>query len=60
VNDKPERKGGLEPIPNFKQPCRDPSHNPPTHMHIPQGMQYRHICPGCGAETVIQPTQVFV
>ncbi len=54
------RRGGLERIPESKlpKPCSHPEHHPPAHICIPQGMQYRHICPGCGAESVIRPTQV--
>ncbi len=38
--------------------CHDSEHNPPTHIHIPQGKGYRHVCPSCGKETVIIPQQV--
>lgn len=37
--------------------CTDPSHNPPTHLHIPTGKGYRHICPSCKNETIIIPPQ---
>lgn len=32
------------------RPCRNPSHNPPTHMVLAPG-RYRHTCPGCGVAT---------
>lgn len=51
------RKGGFEPIPNGPKglvPCPSPQHNPPTHLCIPSGMQYRHICPVCGREQVLR------
>lgn len=45
----------LEPIPkegSFTTPCQHPEHYMPTHIYIPPGMQYRHKCPGCGAEMI--------
>jgi hypothetical protein len=30
------------------QMCRSLSHNPPTHMVIPYGYDYKHVCPQCG------------
>lgn len=27
--------------------CNDRSHNPPSHLHIPYGKGYRHVCPRC-------------
>lgn len=50
--------GGFEPIPAHERPCVSPEHTPPMHLVIPAGMQYRHICPSCGAETVLRPMQV--
>jgi len=38
------------------EPCRHPEHNPPTHLYIPAGKRYRHICPGCGQEAIISST----
>lgn len=38
--------------------CKHPEHNPPTHIHIPQGQGYRHICPNCGKETILIPPQI--
>lgn len=38
--------------------CRHPEHEPPKHLHIPQGKGYRHICPSCGKETVLIPPQI--
>lgn len=35
-------------------PCINFEHNPPTHLYIPPGQTYRHVCPGCGQETVIR------
>ena len=38
--------------------CRDLNHNPPTHLYIPPGKGYRHICPKCKKEIVIIPQQI--
>lgn len=34
--------------------CMDMSHNPPTHLYIPNGASYRHRCPSCGNEQIIR------
>ena len=36
----------LEPI------CNHPEHDFPTHLYIPPGKGYRHVCPNCGKETI--------
>ncbi len=57
-----KKQSGFEPIGNplnFPAPCRDMGHNPPSHIVIPHGMQYRHVCPGCGQEAVIQSHAVY-
>lgn len=57
-----KKQSGFEPIenpPNFPEPCHDVRHNPPSHMVIPYGMQYRHVCPGCGHEFVVQSQAVY-
>ena len=41
-----------------KRGCSHPSHNPPTHIVIPQGKGYRHVCPQCGHRVDIVPPQV--
>ena len=51
-NERAVGKSGFEPIPGYKI-CMHPGHNPPTHLYIPPGQQYRHVCPGCGAEVVM-------
>ena len=38
--------------------CTHPNHNPPSHMHIPQGKGYRHVCPGCGGVQNVIPLQI--
>lgn len=51
-----ERVSGFEPIPEheMQKPCTGGEHNPPTHLWIPPGQQYRHICPACGHETILR------
>lgn len=38
--------------------CNHPGHNPPTHLHIPQGKRYIHICPACKQKTILQPLRI--
>lgn len=38
--------------------CIHPEHNPPMHLCIPYGKQYRHVCPACGKETVMKSQQI--
>ena len=40
--------------------CRDPEHLAPSHITIPQGQGYRHVCPSCGHVQVVMPPQVFL
>lgn len=48
-------RGGFFDLPNPDR-CDDPDHKFPTHLHIPAGKGYTHICPACGKEqTVIAP-----
>jgi hypothetical protein len=55
--EKPD-KSGMEPIPDYQPPCCNPGHQPPTHLYIPPGQQYRHICPSCGFTVVIRGNNV--
>lgn len=54
---KSEKKGGFFDLPQDTI-CKDKSHEPPTHIHIPQGKGYRHICPSCGKVTDLIPPQI--
>lgn len=45
-------KGGFFNLPK-RYACRDPEHHAPTHIHIPAGKGYRHVCPTCGAVQTI-------
>ena len=51
-NDKNTNSSGFEDIDdidwNRYENCNHPSHNPPTHLYIPFGKRYRHVCPACG------------
>ena len=45
-------------IADLPAPCRDPDHNPPSHMVWANGT-YEHVCSGCGRKTsftVAKPT----
>lgn len=49
--------GGFEDD-DLPSTCRNPSHNPPIGLYIPEGKRYRHICPGCGFTVVMRPFAV--
>ena len=36
-----------------KKPCMSREHNPPANLYVPQGQEFIHVCPVCGAETVL-------
>ncbi len=48
-----KRRSGFEDLPQ-KEICSDPEHNPPMHLWVPHGQQFRHVCPGCGQEKVLR------
>lgn len=54
---KSEKQGGFFDLPKDAR-CKDKSHEPPTHIYIPQGKGYRHICPSCGKVTDLIPPQI--
>lgn len=54
---KPEKQGGFFDLPKDTR-CKDKSHEPPTHIYIPQGKGYRHVCPSCGKVTDLIPPQI--
>jgi len=56
---KDDRKSGFEDIP-IQERCLNPRHQPPSHMVIPAGKQYRHVCPGCGFQVVLRPPTIFM
>ena len=51
---KNEEKSHFEKDVLWKEYCLNPSHNPPTHLYIPSGQKYIHICPGCGRRLTIR------
>lgn len=48
-----KEKSHFEDIPK-QEICKDLSHNLPSHMVIPYGKQYVHICPTCGKRSVLR------
>ena len=52
-----EKHGGFFDLPQ-KKTCNHPEHEPPKHLHIPQGKGYRHICPKCGHIVDLIPPQI--
>jgi len=53
---KPKPRSGFFDL-ESKHTCKHPEHEPPKHIHIPQGKGYKHICPCCGKEQIIIPQQ---
>lgn len=50
----------FEPIEQEKIPCFHPEHsNYPTHLYIPPGQSYIHVCPGCGKETILHGNAII-
>ena len=39
--------------------CRDPNHEPPSHMVYDPGV-YRHTCPSCGATVTFTVAGVYL
>lgn len=37
---------------DLKNHCTDVGHNFPSHVHIPTGKGYMHVCPSCGEKTI--------
>lgn len=52
-----DKESGFFPFPKDTQ-CMDLEHTPPTHIFIPPGQGYGHVCPTCGKATLIIPTQI--
>jgi hypothetical protein len=50
---------GFEPDPE-PECCRHPEHNPPTHLCIPSGQRYRHVCPSCGAQAILRSASIYL
>lgn len=45
-------KPGFFQLPVYKT-CRNPNHDVPSHLYVPAGQGYRHVCPACGHTSVI-------
>lgn len=53
---------GIEPIPPAvvkDYVCNHHEHNPPQHLYIPAGKSYKHICPACSKETVVNSLNIM-
>ena len=51
-------KSGFEPYPDYVEQCLDMCHNPPMHLYIAPGQQYRHVCPTCGQVTILKGNNI--
>src|SRR5262249_55913410 len=51
------KKSGFFDLPKNTR-CTHREHNPPGHICIPQEKGYRHVCPACGAESILTPPQI--
>lgn len=54
---QPESKPGFFPLP-IDSYCSHPEHNVPSHLYVPAGQGYRHICPQCGYQQTVVNTPV--
>lgn len=50
------KESGFFDLPVIKK-CNHPEHNPPSHINIPYGKGYKHVCPSCKAVSIIVPPQ---
>jgi hypothetical protein len=55
--DAQRQHSGFEPAPRIDV-CLDNQHNPPTHLYVPAGLRYRHVCPRCGATVFLESPEV--
>ena len=39
--------------------CFNSEHSPPTHLYIPYGKKYIHVCPICGNRIELHSSQVM-
>ena len=53
-----ENESGIEDDPQFLTRCESVFHSPPSHIVIPHGKRYRHVCPDCGYTTFIYPNDI--
>lgn len=52
-----KNKSGFFDLPEINI-CKDSEHNPPTHLYIPPGKGYKHVCPSCNRVVYITPPQI--
>jgi len=53
-------ESGFEPLDGaWEKKCNHLEHEPPMHICIPAGQQYRHVCPGCGKMNILRPPHVI-
>ncbi|ARP89779.1 hypothetical protein CAL14_05340 [Bordetella genomosp. 9] len=57
VPQEQRKKSGFFDLPR-QEFCTHQEHNAPNGIYVPPGKGYRHVCPGCGREQVIIPTQI--
>lgn len=57
ITQNTEEKSHFEDLEDSKK-CNHPEHKPPTHLFIPQGKKYIHICPGCKNRIELTPLQI--
>lgn len=38
--------------------CIHPGHQPPTHLYIPPGEVFEHVCPACGDKRPMQGSPI--
>lgn len=56
---QPSKRGGFRPIAEkWVKSCHHPDHEPPSMLCIPHGMEYVHICPACGQETIMRGSNI--
>lgn len=53
-----EGQSGFFDLTDNQSDCNSSDHNPPTHLFIPEGKGYKHVCPTCGKTTIIKPQQI--
>lgn len=53
-----KKESGFFDLPEEERKCTNPEHDVPSHLHIPQGKGYRHVCPSCGKVQVVKPPQI--
>jgi hypothetical protein len=54
-----EPQPGLHPLKWLFDICTDPEHEPPSHLYIPPGYSYTHICPSCGRQVLLTPPVIW-